>query len=58
MRVQKTTPEKEQKEKEWYFRSLTGEERLRMTRIINDRFRKPGVNYELRNLKVRITRGQ
>ncbi|HEU5290590.1 MAG TPA: hypothetical protein VFU05_08120 [Cyclobacteriaceae bacterium] len=58
MRVRKTTPEQEQREKEEYFRSLTGEERLRITRIINDRFRKRGINYELQKMKVQITRGK
>lgn len=48
--------QQEQQEKEEYFRSLSGEERLRMMRILNDRLRKPGVNYELRNKKVKVTR--
>ncbi len=56
MKVRKLTIEQEQQEKEEYFRSLSGEERLRMMRILNDRLRKPGVNYELRNKKVKVTR--
>ncbi|MBX2963656.1 MAG: hypothetical protein KF687_14180 [Cyclobacteriaceae bacterium] len=56
MKVRKLTIEQEQQEKEEYFRSLSGEERLRMMRILNDRIRKPGVNYELRNKKVKVTR--
>jgi hypothetical protein len=56
MKVRKLTIEQDQQEKEEYFRSLTGEERLRMMRILNDRIRKPGVNYELRNKKVKVTR--
>lgn len=56
MKVRKLTIEQDQQEKEEYFRSLSGEERLRMMRILNDRLRKPGVNYELRNQKVKVTR--
>jgi len=56
MRVRKTTFEEELKEKEDAFLKLTGEERLRMMRIVNERFRKPGINYELRNKPVRIVR--
>ncbi len=56
MKVRKLTIEQEQQEKEEYFLSLSGEERLRMMRILNDRLRKPGVNYELRNKKVKVTR--
>ncbi|HRJ29050.1 MAG TPA: hypothetical protein PLV21_09640 [Cyclobacteriaceae bacterium] len=56
MKVRKLTMQQEQQEKEEYFRSLSGEERLRMMRILNDRLRKPGVNYELRNKKVKVTR--
>ncbi|MBX2945258.1 MAG: hypothetical protein KF725_05450 [Cyclobacteriaceae bacterium] len=56
MKVRKLTIEQEQQEKEEYFRSLSGEERLRMMRILNDRLRKPGVDYELRNKKVKVTR--
>lgn len=56
MKVRKLTIEQEQQEKEEYFRSLSGEQRLRMMRILNDRLRKPGINYELRNKKVRVTR--
>jgi hypothetical protein len=56
MKVRKLTIEQDQQEKEEYFRSLSGEERLRMMRILNDRLRKPGVNYELRNKKVKVTR--
>lgn len=56
MKVRKLTIEQEEQEKEEYFRSLSGEERLRMMRILNDRLRKPGVNYELRNKKVKVTR--
>ncbi len=44
MRVRKTTFEEELKEKEDAFLKLTGEERLRMMRIVNERFRKPGIN--------------
>ena len=56
MKVRKLTIEQDQLEKEAYFRSLSGEQRLRMMRILNDRLRKPGINYELRNKKVRVTR--
>lgn len=56
MKVRKLTIQQEQQEKEEYFRSLSGEERLRIMRILNDRLRKPGVNYELRNKKVKVTR--
>lgn len=56
MKVRKLTIEQDQQEKEEYFRSLSGEERLKMMRILNDRLRKPGVNYELRNKKVKVTR--
>ncbi|MBL7845416.1 MAG: hypothetical protein KF846_05125 [Cyclobacteriaceae bacterium] len=56
MKVRKLTIEQEEQEKEEYFRSLSGEERLRMMRILNDRLRKPGVNYELRNKKVKVIR--
>lgn len=56
MKVRKLTIQQEQQEKEEYFRSLSGEERLRMMRTLNDRLRKPGVNYELRNKKVKVTR--
>jgi len=56
MRVRKTTFKEELKEKEEAFLKLTGEERLRMTRIVNERFRKRGINYELRNKQVRIVR--
>lgn len=43
MRVRKTTPEEELREKEEPFLKLTGEERLQMMRIVADRYRKPGV---------------
>ena len=56
MRVRKTTPEEELKEKEEAFLKLTGEERLRMMRIVGERFRKSGVNYELKNKVVRVVR--
>ncbi|MCK6617757.1 MAG: hypothetical protein L6Q51_08935 [Cyclobacteriaceae bacterium] len=56
MKVRKLPIEQDQHEKEEYFRRLSGEERLRMMRILNDRLRKPGINYELRNKKVRVTR--
>jgi hypothetical protein len=56
MRVRKTTPEEELREKEESFLKLTGEERLRMMRIVADRYRKPGINYELRNKSVRVVR--
>ncbi|QOI98682.1 MAG: hypothetical protein HRU69_14855 [Flammeovirgaceae bacterium] len=56
MKVRKLTIEQDQQEKEEYFRSLSGEERLKMMRILNDRLRKPGINYELRNKKIRVTR--
>jgi hypothetical protein len=56
MHVRKTTIEEDLKEKEAAFLKLTGEERLRMMRIVSERFRKPGINYELRNKQVRILR--
>jgi hypothetical protein len=56
MRVRKMSIEEELKEKEEAFLKLTGEERLRMTRIVNERFRKPGFNYELRNKQVKVVR--
>jgi hypothetical protein len=56
MKVRKTTFEEDLKVKEEYFLKLTGEERLRLMRQINDRLRKPGVNYELSNKRVRVIR--
>lgn len=56
MRVRKTTFEEELKKKEEAFLKLTGEERLQMMRMINERTRKPGINYELRNKRVRVVR--
>lgn len=56
MKVRKLPIEQSQQEKEEYFRSLSGEQRLRMMRIVNDCLRKPGIKYELRNKKVRVTR--
>jgi hypothetical protein len=55
-KVRKTTPEEEQKEKEDAFLKLTGEERIQMMRIVAERSRKQGVNYELRNKPVYIVR--
>lgn len=56
MRVRKTSVEKELREKEEAFLKLTGEERLRMMRIVGERFRNPEINYELRNKSVRLVR--
>jgi hypothetical protein len=56
MRVRKTTVEEELREKEDAFLKLTGEERLRMMRIVGERFRNPEINYELRNKRVRLVR--
>jgi hypothetical protein len=55
-KVRRTTPEEEQKEKEDAFLKLTGEERIQMMRIVAERSRKQGVNYELRNKPVYIVR--
>jgi len=56
MKVRKTTFEEDLKEKEEYFLKLTGEERLKMMRQINERTRKPNKNYELSNKRVRVIR--
>ena len=56
MRVRKTTFEQDLKEKEESFLQLTGEERIKIMRSISERLRKPGVNYELRDKKVRFKR--
>jgi hypothetical protein len=56
MRVRKTTVEEELREKEEAFLRLTGEERLRMMRIVGERFRNPEINYELKNKQVRVIR--
>jgi len=56
MRVRKTTFKKELKVKEEAFRRLSGEERLRMLCKINERFRKPEINYQVRGSIVTIKR--
>jgi hypothetical protein len=56
MKVKKTTPEEELKEKEAYFLKLSAEARLRMMREVNDRTRKRYLNYELRNKRVMVIR--
>jgi len=56
MKVRKTTFEEDLKEKEEHFLKLTGEERLKMMRQINERSRKPNINYELSNKRVRVIR--
>jgi hypothetical protein len=53
-RVRKTTFDADLKQKEEAWLALSGEERMRINRINNERLRKPGVNYELRNQKVRV----
>jgi hypothetical protein len=52
MQVRKTTFEKDLEEKEKAFLALSGEERIRLVRLVNDRTRKAGINYELKNQKV------
>ena len=57
MRVRKTTIEEDLKAKEDAFLKLSGEGRLRMMRKIADRMRKPRINYELENIRVKVVRG-
>jgi hypothetical protein len=57
MKVVKTTFEQELKEKEETFLGFTGEERLRIMRMINDRTRVKGIDYELKNKRVKVIRG-
>jgi hypothetical protein len=56
MHVRKTTFEQDLMDKEEACLKLTGEERIKMMRIVSERLRKPGVNYELKNQKVHIKR--
>jgi hypothetical protein len=56
MRVRKTTFEKDLQEKESAFLKLTGEQRLQMMRKVADRMRDPNVNYELKDLRVKVVR--
>jgi hypothetical protein len=54
MKVRKTTFEAEERLREEQWLALTGIERLRLMAEVRERMRKPGVNYGLRNQKVRV----
>jgi hypothetical protein len=56
MQVRKSSFKKDLEEKEAAFLRLTGEERIRLMRIVAERSRKPGVDYELRNKRVKVIR--
>jgi hypothetical protein len=54
MRVRKTSFEIDLKEKEEAFLALTGEERIRMMRLVAERTRRPGVSYTWKGQKVNV----
>jgi hypothetical protein len=55
-KVIKTSFEEEQKMKEEAFLKLTPEERMDHARKVRERMRKPGINYSIEGLKVKVSR--
>jgi len=56
MKVHRSTFEQDLKEKEKYFLKLSGEERLRLMRIVSERMHNSGVSNPLAGSKVRVIR--
>jgi hypothetical protein len=56
VKVVKTTFEEEQREKDEAFLKLTPEERMDRARKVRERMKKPGINYKLEGLRVKVSR--
>jgi hypothetical protein len=56
IKVKKTSFEEEQREKDEVFLKLTPTERMDHARKVRERMRKPGVNYSINGLKVKVSR--
>jgi hypothetical protein len=55
-KVIKTTFEEEQREKDNAFLKLTPLERLDHARKLRERMKKPGINYSIEGLEVKVSR--
>jgi len=56
IKVIKTSFEQEQKQKEEAFLKMTPLERMDHARKVRERMRKPGINYSIEGLKVKVSR--
>lgn len=55
-KVVKTTFDQEQREKDEAFLKLTPLERMDRARKVRERMKKPGINYSIEGLKVKVNR--